>query len=369
MATAPDLVRSFRWGLAHLLAAVAILALAPTTTAAQDLGRATGLPVLVEVSTTPIPVRADGRYRLVYELHVTNVSTGSVRLQRVVVRSTDTLRVLEGPELDAAIKTIGAVPADGPTTLGSGRRLVIMLWLSVAQAPRSLTHRVEGLVPGDQVPLATESKAVAVTGTPVRIEPPLRGARWVAYNGPANDTHHRRSWLSFAGRPLVPERFAIDFLRADADGNPVTGDPADNTNYPGYGAEVVAVADARVVATRDGVPDNVPANRPPKNSLTADELGGNHVTLDLGQGRFVFYLHLRPGSVRVKPGDRVRAGQVLGQVGNSGNSTAPHLHFQVSDGPSSLTSDGLPFVFTQFTRDGQRRRDEMPLKDWVLEFR
>jgi hypothetical protein len=82
---------------------------------------------------------------------------------------------------------------------------------------------------------------------------------------------------------------------------------------------------------------------------TAD---GNYVVVDLGQGRFALYAHLQPGSLRVKVGDRVRTGDVLGLLGNTGNTDGPHLHFHVMDGPSPLTSDGLPFVFTSFTGQG-----------------
>jgi murein DD-endopeptidase MepM/ murein hydrolase activator NlpD len=69
---------------------------------------------------------------------------------------------------------------------------------------------------------------------------------------------------------------------------------------------------------------------------------GNAVTIDHGNGEFSFYLHLQPGSVRVKAGDTVRAGQRIAAVGSSGNSTEPHLHFQVCDGPDAVMSAGIP---------------------------
>ena len=73
----------------------------------------------------------------------------------------------------------------------------------------------------------------------------------------------------------------------------------------------------------------------------------NYVILALGNGGLAFYAHLQPGRLRVKPGDRVRRGQVLGLLGNSGNSDAPHLHFHISDA-NSLESEGLPYVFDSF---------------------
>ena len=77
----------------------------------------------------------------------------------------------------------------------------------------------------------------------------------------------------------------------------------------------------------------------------------------------------QPGSIRVKPGDHVRQGQALAFVGNSGNSTEPHLHFQVSDGIEPMAGEGLPFVFDSFYRNGKLIQAEMPLSDWVMQFR
>jgi murein DD-endopeptidase MepM/ murein hydrolase activator NlpD len=87
---------------------------------------------------------------------------------------------------------------------------------------------------------------------------------------------------------------------------------------------------------------------------------GNHVVVDIGAGRFAFYAHMQPGSVRVKVGDKVETGQVLGLLGNTGNTDTPHLHFHVMDGPSPLVANGLPYVFTSFTGQG-RITDEKPL--------
>jgi murein DD-endopeptidase MepM/ murein hydrolase activator NlpD len=101
-----------------------------------------------------------------------------------------------------------------------------------------------------------------------------------------------------------------------------------------------------VVAVLDGLPEQVPGVDP--TGLTLAQYGGNHVVQDLGNGNFAFYAHLKTGSVKVKPGDRLSAGQVLGNIGNTGNSSAPHLHFHVMSTPDPLRSDGLPFVFRAF---------------------
>src|SRR3954453_15429790 len=130
----------------------------------------------------------------------------------------------------------------------------------------------------------------------------------------------------------VAERFAIDFARLAPDGRLFTGDPTQLASYSGYGADVVSVTRGVGVRTKDGLVDNVPVGSLPP--ITLDNVGGNYVVVDIGGGHFAFFAHLQPGSLTVQVGNRVRAGQVLGRLGNSGNSDFPHLHFHVMNGPS-----------------------------------
>ena len=89
--------------------------------------------------------------------------------------------------------------------------------------------------------------------------------------------------------------------------------------------------------------DQIPGQLPP--GITLAEADGNHVVLDLGGGRFALYAHLIKDSITVEVGEQVVPGQVIGLLGNSGNTTAPHLHFHVMDSPSSLGSNGLPYMY------------------------
>jgi len=115
------------------------------------------------------------------------------------------------------------------------------------------------------------------------------------------------------------------------------------------------VADGIVVVVKDGIPENVPGRTSRAVPITLETVGGNHVIIDIAGGRYAFYAHLKPGSVRVHPGEHVRRGQVIGRVGNSGNSTEPHLHFHLSDGPSPLGSEGLPYAYDSFEIVGRCR--------------
>jgi murein DD-endopeptidase MepM/ murein hydrolase activator NlpD len=178
-----------------------------------------------------------------------------------------------------------------------------------------------------------------------------RKGRWLALNGPSNSSRHRRAISAQGGRPFLSQRFAIDWVMIDESEQRYRGDRLDNSSYYCYGADVLAVADGTVVEVRDGLPDNQPGSRP--HSFSPETMAGNSVSLDLGQGQMAHYGHLLPESIVVSPGDKVRRGQRLARIGNSGNSTEPHLHFHVSGAGSWLFSDGLPYVFERFRVEGE----------------
>jgi murein DD-endopeptidase MepM/ murein hydrolase activator NlpD len=122
-------------------------------------------------------------------------------------------------------------------------------------------------------------------------------------------------------------------------------------SYYAYGEQVLAVADGTVVAARDGLPDNIPRTAAGFNTalpISMDNAGGNSIVIDLGDGQFALYAHLKPGSVRVKAGERVRRGDVVARIGNSGDARWPHLHFQVTSNPHILASEGLPYLLDQY---------------------
>jgi hypothetical protein len=341
-----------------------VLVLATVATP-QDFGRQFGLPLLVRVASAPVPVRADGKYVLVYELHVTTDSK-PVDLRRLEVLGPDRLAVLEGAKLAGSIWHSND-PGRVTTTIGAGNHAVIWMFVLSEQRPAAIRHRITGIVGDDKEPLTLEAGHTKPTGKPVRLLAPLKGDRWVSFEGLGNENHHRRGWFATGDRAIVPQRFAIDFVRAFNNGEISKGDSRVNANYACHGAEVLAVASARVAHVTDGLPERIPGDKDPGYELTMENAAGNSVVLDLGKGRYALYGHLQPG-VRVKVGDRVKAGQILGLVGNSGASPYPHLHFGVSDGPTLLTGDGLPYEF-DFYHDNRLHRNEIPLEDWLLNFR
>jgi len=181
---------------------------------------------------------------------------------------------------------------------------------------------------------------------------PLSGLWWVPV-GPTLHTPHR--WA-------VPEEFALDIVRLEGGGSTHHGDGTHLSDYAAWDADVHAAADGVVVAAVDRFADSADFLRRKGESdesflqrvlrqqseLIAkgeDAVIGNHLVIAHPDGEFSVYAHLRSGSLAVKLGDSVRRGQIVARLGSSGNSTEPHLHFQISDGPSPLRAAGIPIRF------------------------
>jgi hypothetical protein len=339
-----------------------------------------GPPLEVRVPIAPTAFRANGKQHLVYELHVTNLGSQEVTLKRVeALDGKRSVAVRAGLDLTTSVQRPGVPDAVGWARLrvGAGLRVVVFMWITLdgrAAVPAALQHRI--VVAAGEKETSVQAARIAVRGDAAVIGPPLRGGDWLAGNGPSHGSAHRRALIPVGGRAAIAQRFAIDWVRLQADGTTFAGDRARNQSYRAYGAEALAVADGVVVATKDGIPENVPSPTSRAVPMTLETLPGNHVVLDIGGGRFALYAHLQPRSLRVKPGDRVRRGQVLGLVGNSGNSTEPHLHIHVTDSPSPLGSEGVPYLMPSFETRGDGpdapprvHRDELPLENDVVTFR
>ncbi|CAM5725921.1 M23 family metallopeptidase [Mycolicibacterium aubagnense] len=312
-------------------------------------------PVLADVVAAPIPVPAtDGHVHLAYELLLTNSSPEPVTVDSLAVMGpAGPLLQLSAAGLAYWTRTMGT--RISTNDLGPGQRATVWLDVSLpagSAVPQQLSHRLVVKVPKPIPPLVppvvTENVApVSVSDhKPVVLEPPLRGPGWLDGNSCCDMTPHRTALNPIDGKLWGAERFAIDYEQLQPDGRLFTGDGTKNSSYAYFGADVYAVAAGPVVAVLDGLPEQVPGQNP--TGLTLAQYGGNHVVQDIGNGNFAFYAHLQTGSVRVKPGDQLNTGQVLGHVGNTGNSTGPHLHFHVMSTADPLRSDGLPFVFRSF---------------------
>ena len=169
-------------------------------------------------------------------------------------------------------------------------------------------------------------------------------------DGPANDSTHRRTITAIDGRVHSAQRFAIDWVKVGPNGDSHHDGTTRNENWWGYGEPVLAVADGEITEVVDDIPENTPRVLP--NLVTLDNIAGNHLILRIGPQLYVTYAHLQLGSIQVRLHDRVRRGAILARLGNSGQATAPHLHFQVTNESAVLQSEGVPFVLEQFTYQG-----------------
>jgi murein DD-endopeptidase MepM/ murein hydrolase activator NlpD len=345
-----------------MLRCVILVAVVAGVGRSQDIAHE--LPfVTADIRTPPVAPQTEGGYLLQYELSVTNwYDDTDITIRGVDIMAGDALLgTVEGETLNRAFTS-------GTTAVLAPHQTSIMVLSGVAnELPEKLDHRIRFRVPGESEDIVVRYRGTPIQKNILRLRPPVRGDSWVAIDGPGSKNHHTGGVLMFEGHMFVPQRFAIDFNRRYEDGEVVHGNPEDVHNYRCYGAEVFAVADGHVVAVRNDVPDNPGKSRTNALPDTLANLGGNRVVLDLGGGRFAGYYHLKPGSIRVKAGDTVHAGDVLALVGNSG-APAPHLHFQVMDSSVPWTSDGLPYVFDSFVRNGKRVTDQMPMDGWVLTF-
>lgn len=334
------------------LVALSIVLIAPLARGEEQM-----TPLLLSVPDAPIPFTgSDGRTHLVYELWMTNFSSGEATVEQVEVLGGDaTLATLDAAAIATRLQPAGR--RDASATIAAGGTALLFIHLTLpdgAPVPVELTHRLRADVaaapPGQRQMTFAGGQVTVDRRPPVVIGSPLRGERFIAADSCCDATRHTRAALPVDGRVRIAQRFAVDWEQLDAANRIYDGPREQLTSYAIYGQEALAVADAQVASIVDGLPEQTPGKFP--DTITVAQADGNAVILDLGQGRYALYAHLQPGSLRVRAGDRVTRGQVLGLVGNTGNSVAPHLHFHVMDGPSSLASNGLPYEIDAFEVTG-----------------
>ena len=310
----------------------------------------------IRVVEAPDLVRIGTADQLIYELHLTNFASLPLRLDRLVVKVGGTgtpLKTYDGDELAKAIGLVGPAEADA-RIVPPGRRAVLYINAPVtAGLPRgAISHELTlGKVGADGASFTISGGTASLASAPLpRLSPPLRGGPWVAVYDPGMERGHRRVFYATEGTAPLPGRFAIDFMKVDTGGKLSAGDANVPANHYGFGAAVLAVADGTVVGVRDDVPD--PAAVKGRTNPTIADASGNYLMLDIGGGRIATYEHLKQGAP-VKVGDRVKAGQVVGFLGFTGQASAPHLHFHLADRASILGAEGQPYLFASLTRLGQ----------------
>lgn len=341
------------------------------TAGAKDFG-AVEKPIVISPLTwspTLTPITAfkatDGLYHVQYQLLLTDVFARAAKiaggdvLDARTYRPTGRNRSLSDDGSDIRLKVrLFSAPGEGHaadfvSTVPPGTAGLMFFYLSyptIDAVPSHIEHVFTAEQSSGGVTVrrtATDAGLTPVSAErPLVIAPPLRGTGWLDGNGAGPSIYeHRATYQPANGTAKPDQAFAIDWIKLDDKGRAFTGDPLKNQSFSAYGQPILSATDGLVVKAQDAFPDQIPNRTVPVTSLK--ELYGNFVIVEIVRGKYAVYCHLKPGSVAVKAGERVHVGQQLAKLGDSGNSTAPHLHFQISDAPSIVDADSLPFVFNR----------------------
>ena len=337
----------------------AILGAGCTQPAAEQQSVLAVTAINMTVPFPPIPVPSRDGINLAYELEISTGDGETFIPERIEVLDPATGKIVYSAEGEMLAGLYHPVSDPLPTAAelqnGTIKLSVprISLWLKVSPdaVPDRLIHRLTlnrtsaGLPPitvtGDEVTVRKDLD-------PVVIGSPMRGPGWLAIETTSPMTHHFLGQITMNGVTRVPQRYAQDWIYVDpVTGSPATGNVTIAKNYSGYGREIYSVAGGTVVDVMEGIADNEFIYSSP--SFSVKTAAGNYVIVDIGNRKYACYAHMIPGSVTVKKGDAVTEGQVLGLMGNSGNSDLPHLHFQVvTDTPSFLGAEGYPHRYRSF---------------------
>ena len=401
-------------GKRHLLALLCVMWFPTAPVFSQNteaLARVEMRTIPVDLDVRPASLQFvtadDNQQYLVYNVMISNWGDSELQLARMDIEDAETGAILvsydrQALEVPGRLRNPSFVSGQ---TSANRRKLAPggVAWATIGvrlqegvKRPNAVRHRLTFEENPQLAVMAddgsTSSKLVSLSepsavnqNAPVVLGPPLRGGPWRCGNGLGINAHN--SAYTFRDTRLrVPQRYGCDFSKLDTLGHalfmPTHVLPKVLTVdlFYAYGAEVLAVAPGRIIAAYDGVPESVP--QPDGSTVSPVKMtnarnAGNWIGLDIGGGRYVFYAHLQRGSLRVKVGDRVRMGQVLGLLGNTGNSGGPHLHFHVGNGPSLNGSDGMPYVFQNYLFHGylkqrlpEARKVErrVPIMDTMMTF-
>ena len=307
----------------------------------------------IEVVINDIPFKTDMYYRVSYTLKMWEYEKEGLTLEQVQILDYDTKA-----ELFKIDKT----------------QLPLIYKEPLQQFPYFTQDHIDHYYMSIQLPLAldkprpakiyhrfilknSQNEDVVVEGgtfiprfneSPIVIGSPVKGKNWIFMNQSSMGSHFKVLFF-VNGKILCAERFAFDNAKlSDSFNAYYSGDSQENSSYFNYLDTLYAVADGIITAVKDGRPENH-GNAQDVQFNSLDEMDGNYVKIDIGNGRYAIYDHCHPNSFFVKTGDTVKEGDALALLGNSGNSTSPHLHFHIADG-TEILSNGIPFVLKTYTK-------------------
>lgn len=354
--------------------------------------------VTVNEIESPIPVKWSGKTILAYELQVKNYQNSGYEINRIDIKAGSNdgtvIKTYEGGEFDLIFQPFN----ESHIATGS----VLYLWPefnNAGEVPDTLYHKIYFQNSSGSQVVLDGIKVPIMKIKPVSIAPPVKGNNWWWSSGPSNfDMHHRRALMTFQSSAFLSQRFAVDLIRFGEDGyilDPTTPfEKITNSDMYCYGDTLYAVADGKIFNARDGLPDLPPMIMPAPNLDNAD---GNYVIIEIEFNNgvsqdtaYANYAHLKTGSLMVSIGQFVNKGDPIGLLGNSGNTSGPHLHFHIQKkGFGVLLSQGIPFTIDEFHLKGIVKNaaeleegivpwdlenfnsncvDEMPALNYVVDF-
>lgn len=309
----------------------------------------------------PSPIVQHGSTRLFYEMLITNFSKSSYVVESIEAQAGNMHSKFSGEPLAAMIIHLGdPAKPEAPVvrTIAAGRSIVIffMLDLGKTAGPVSINHVLDVIDDKGEAHEIVLTPLPISEESPIVIEAPLRG-EWIAGDSANNrpEAAHRRAVLVDNGHAWLAQRYAIDWVQYQTvQGVRTTwkGPEDKNESYFCYDQPIYSVAAGKVVDMSDGMPENVPHSGKYAMPIDFTNAAGNHAVVEIAPHRYVLYAHMRPGSVRVKLGDHVGVGEIVGNVGNTGSSTEPHLHMHIDDQPSFLAGNGVPYEFSRGEASG-----------------
>ena len=182
---------------------------------------------------------------------------------------------------------------------------------------------------------------------------PFKGKWNVGWGGDTVDLNYHVQYKA--------QKNAFDFLITDNEGKTYITNGRTNIDYYAFGKEIIAPCDAEVVLAVDGIEDNKPGE------LNPLYIPGNTVILKTENDEYLFFAHFQQHSVKVKEGQKVKKGDLLGLCGNSGNSSEPHLHFHIQNVKDMNRATGVKSYFSNIIVDGELRNDYSPIKGEIIE--
>jgi hypothetical protein len=305
-----------------------------------------------------VPYKTEKYLRICYMLKTWEFEKEGLKLDSIVVFDNDTkvdLFKIEKADLPFIHKA--PLPQSTEFQIDNIDRYYLSLQVPIPldqAVPTNISHRFifndtvrmrEVIVEGGKV-------QVRKNEAPRLLSLPIKGNYYLLHNQSTLGYHY---YLAFfiGGQILTNEKFAFDMTQIDSTWvNTFSGDVTKNESYFDYGDTLLAVASGTVLKVVNGRAENSGNARDAVLTVN-DEYYGNYLVLDIGGGSYAMYMHCLPNSFYVQTGDVVAEGQPIARLGNSGNSTEPHLHFQLVDKPDPAFSHGLPFIFKKYTKIGE----------------